>query len=334
VRLPDYNQKDKRFLTNEARKYAYAVRDFIQTILVYDYIYHPSGDAEAVLQYNVPPSLRYKVLNKQNVALVRDKNIVLFDDSIDNGITMRTLIEEVIKFKPIKITIAALIVKKSTFDILAESYKFEIKYIHSIGDALFEDQRKDLWLYYDYIGVSMKEDNLWVLIELNRVPSRDEIASICQGIGELTVFSEDERMTDGPITRIDIILNNPEWNKRNEYLARYWNTDSICKIRLFIDDIKKTIRLVFVFKPDVSENEVLSPGITPLPSNGKPRDEVVRDTIIFCGTLNLAQEVIRLFKTSFPKLAITTKSIDMGWPAFVNCYGVKEGSLKSSLGLD
>ncbi|MFH1774836.1 MAG: phosphoribosyltransferase [Methanobacteriota archaeon] len=113
-------------------------------------------------------------LERQNI---QNKNVLIIDDSIDTGKSVKNIINELKVLEPNKITVLNVVVRKSTLDKLEKEYPtIEFRSYKTIEDDLFfKYYSEHMFGYLDYITKSLDKDHFIITLKTNKPLSKNDL---------------------------------------------------------------------------------------------------------------------------------------------------------------
>jgi len=129
----------------------------------------------------------------QNEELIRDKSILLFDDAINRGDTLRGVLESLKKYAPNKITIAVLIGREDSINLLRLNFP-NVEILCALIKNK-EDFTKAYWRlispYLDYACLPVNRDALFELeFDADACPSKEDIVGFFSRYGTILISKE------------------------------------------------------------------------------------------------------------------------------------------------
>ncbi len=125
----------------------------------------------------------------RNREIIDNRSILIFDDSIKNGITMRKILNKVLKFKPRSITVGTLISREDSL----QELKIDFPKIHFLptieltkSDNFGATYAKKIFPYLGgYICSPLQNDHPQLVIKFSRPPTQEVIMRFFKPYGEI-----------------------------------------------------------------------------------------------------------------------------------------------------
>lgn len=233
-------------------------------------------------------SLNYKEV-KANIEikkLIKNKSILIFDDSIRMGRTIKSVLQLVLSLSPYSVTVASLITRDESMKKLKSEFP-DVAFISALEAKSSEEfgsfYTKKIFPYLEYICTPLQNDHPRLVIEFKKEPSEKTIFKFFELYGQ--TIRDESISCASSIGRIKgcVLLNKSIVSQVNilniVYRMGIIDKDKlIIKIRIFL---KKGQRSTLILQPMILEGLTDNNGLISQSSQIKSIDYHIKKMFLF-----------------------------------------------------
>lgn len=186
---------------------------------------------------------------------IESRSILIFDDSIKNGITIRPLLNLVSDYEPSDVTVGTLIAREDSLNALKNDFPM-VKFCTALmvnSDDFGVAYAKKLFPYLGYICSPLQNDHPRLIIKFSEAPDERTIIKFFELYGDISYDKDLEIIGQSDRKQLSFILNNT-------FLAQFKILNVIEKLGI-IDKNDILIKVKIYLKKDSVSTLTLQPMI-------------------------------------------------------------------------
>jgi hypothetical protein len=176
-----------------------------------------------------------------NKEIIENRSLLIFDDSIRDGKTIRRILSLVSKYRPKSINIATLIAREDSLSALRKDFP-KIEFCPALevsGDDFGATYTKKIFPYLGYICAPLQNDHPRLIIKFLKVPDKNTIIRFFNLYGEVSYDDDWEILEQPNRMKLSFILDKtfaPQFKILNviEKFGGLDRSDLIIKVKIYL----------------------------------------------------------------------------------------------------